>query len=256
MSSNNAFIAYSNLADSAALTATSSALLLPVSNIQVPHVARKWRGNDGAADSVILDYGSSVTMDTIAVVGITGTQIRVALSNTDATGNAGEVYDSGHLAVDQRYLQSIFPLVNPVSARYMRVDLVTTDPEDVFVEIGRIFAGVRTIFAYNYIAGWKRTWVDPSTRTKTLSGQTQIFQRNAYRTYDISFDFLKQADRDGFIEDIDSINSLKLDVLFVNNPASTNLARDSIWGLMTTLTPVVQSYIGIYTKEYQIEERL
>lgn len=253
MSNANAFIAYTNLADSAVQTASSAALLLPVSNIKVPHVARKWRGNDGATDTVFLDYGSAVTIDTIAVVGITGTQIRVALSNADPTANMGEVYDSGTLAVDQRYLQSIFPLVSPVSARYMRIDLTATGS---FVEIGRVFTGVRTVFAYNYVAGWQRTWVDPSTRTKTLSGQMQIFQRPSYRTYDVSFDFLKEADRDGFIEDIDSVNALKTDVLFVQNPASSNLARDSIWGLMTTLTPVVQPYTGIFTKEYQIEERL
>jgi hypothetical protein len=252
MSNQNAFIAYTNLADLAVQTASSSALLLPVSNIIVPHIARKWRGNDGATDTVFLDYGSSITMDTIAVIGITGTQIRVALSNVDPTANAGEVYDSGQLAVDQKYLQSILPLVSPVSARYMRIDLTTTGS---FVEIGRVFTGVRTVFAYNYVAGWQRTWVDPSTRTKTLSNQTLIFKRPPYRTYDISFDFLMQADRDGFIEDIDSVNALQVDVLFVNNPASSNLARDSVWGLMTTLTPVVQPYVGVYTKQYQIEER-
>lgn len=249
----NAIIAYKNIADTGAFSASSAALLLPVSNIQVPHIARKWRGNDGATDFIIIDLGSPQSIDTIAILGITGTQIRVRVSSADATGAAGDLFDNGTVAVDQNYLSSICLLTSPVSAKYLRFDVTTTGP---FVEIGRIFAGLKTQFAYNYIAGWTRTWVDLSTRTKTLSGQTQIFPRSVYRTYDVSFDFLKQADRDGFVETIDRDNALKTDVLFVNDPSSSNLSRDGVWGLMTTLTGVIQPSPGIYTKEYQIEERL
>lgn len=249
----NAVIAYSNIADTGSLIASSASLLLPVSNIQVAHVARKWRGNDGPTDFVIVDFGSLQSLDTIAVLGITGNQIRARLSSVDSTGTSGDAFDSGTLAVDQSYLSSISLVTSVVSARYLRIDLTTTGS---FVEIGRMFAGVRTQFAYNFIAGWQRTWNDLSTRTKTLSGQTQIFNRNVYRSYDVSFDFLKQADRDGFVETIDRVNAMKTDVLYISDPSSPNLSRDSVWGLMTALTPVVQPSPGIFTKQYQIEERL
>jgi len=249
----NAIITYTNVADTGTLLASTSALLLPVSNIQVPHIARKWRGNNGSSDFVILDLGTPQNIDTVAVLGITGTQIRIRLSSVDATGAAGDLFDNGTVAVDQGYLSSILLLPSPVSCRYLRFDVTTSG---TFVEIGRLFAGLQTQFAYNYTAGWQRTWVDLSTRTKTLSGQSLIFQRPAYRTYDVSFDFLKENDRDGFVEDIDRINAMKTDVLFIQNPISSNLSRDSVWGLMTALTPVVQPYTGIFTKQYQIEERL
>lgn len=252
----NAVIAYNNLADSAGLVSTSNQLLLPVTNIQNPNVSRKWRGIDTiiSADSVILDLGTSQNLDTIAILGITGNTLNISISNTDPTGTAGEVFQNLTIAVDQNYLSSINLLPNIVSGRYVRIDVFNNPGTSV--EIGRVFIGVRTQFAYNYIAGWQRTWVDLSTRTKTLSGQTQIFPRAVYRTYDVSFDFLKENDRDGFVEDIDRVNALQTDVLFITNPDSTNLSRDTVWGLMTTLTPVIQPSPGIYTKEYQIEERL
>jgi hypothetical protein len=249
----NALISYNNLADSASLTASSQSLLLPVSNIQNPHVVRRWRGNDGTTDFFVADFGALTSIDTVAVLGITGTQIRIRVSSVDSTGAAGDIFDGGSVSVDQNYLSSICLITSVVTGRYLRVDISTTG---AFVEAGRLFAGLKTKFSYNYTAGWKRTWVDPSTRTKTLSGQTQIFQRPSYRTYDVSFDFITQSDRDGFVEAIDMVNSLKTDVLFVSNPASANLSRDSVWGLMTTLTPVIQPSVATYTKEYQIEERL
>jgi hypothetical protein len=249
----NAVIAYSNIADTGTLTASSASLLLPLSNIQVAHIARKWRGNSASTDFVVVDFGSLQSLDTVAVIGITGAQIRTRLSSTDATGAAGDAFDSGTIAVDQSYLSYISLVPSVVSARYLRVDITTTG---LFVEIGRIFAGVKTQFAYNFIAGWTRTWNDLSTRTKTLSGQTQIFPRSVYRSYDVSFDFLKQVDRDGFVETIDRVNALKTDVLYISDPSSQNLSRDSVWGLMTALTAVIQPSPGIFTKQYQIEERL
>lgn len=252
--SNNAYIAYKNLADSAVLlSASSSQLLLPVSNLNTPHIARKWRGSNGSTDYFVFDLGSLSSIDTIAVFGITGTQIRVRVSSADSTGAAGDLYDSGTLSVDQTYLSSINIITNAVSGRYVRADITTSGS---YVEAGRCFIGTRTQFSYNYVKGWSRLWNDRSVKTKTRGGQTQVWKDNKYRSIDVTFDFLTQADRDGFVESIDILNGYSVDVLFVTNPASTNLSRDSIWGLMQSMTPVVQPSVATFTKQYQIEERL
>lgn len=254
MASNNAYIAYKNLADSAVtLTASSSLLLLPVSNLVVPHIARKWRGSGGVTDYFVANLGAATSIDTLAVFGITGTQIRFRISSVDTTGAAGDIYDSGTVSVDQTYLSSIKLITSPVSGRYVRVDITTTGS---YVEAGRVFIGLRTQFAYNFGKGWQRTWNDRSVRTKTRGGQTQVFADNMFRSVDVKFDFINQTDRDGFVETIDIVNGMKTDVLFVANPASANLSRDSIWGLMTAITPVVQPSVGMFTKQYLIEERL
>lgn len=250
-----AYIGYENLvdADATVVRASSSELLLPVSNLLIPHVARKWRGIAGSTDYVIVDFGSATLIDTVGVFGITGNHIRVRLSSVDTTGAAGDVYDSASQPVDSAYASHIEIIPVALSGRYLRVDIVATGD---YVEIGRIFAGVRHEFTYNFSWNWQRQWVDRSTRTKTRGGQTQIFADTTYRCVDVTFDFLTQADRDGFIETIDRVNAQKIDVLFVSDPDSTNLARDSLWGLMTTITPVVQSNHDIFAKQFQIEQRL
>lgn len=255
MASNAAFIAYTNVADPAvSIIASTSQLLTPISNLLVPHVARKWRGAGGTTDNFVYDLGASTTIDTLAVFGITATQIRLRVSSLDVTGSAGDIYDSGTLAVDQIYLSSITILPATVSGRYFRVDLTTTG---AYVEAGRVFLGTSTQFAFNYVKGWQRLWNDRSTKSKTRGGQTQIFKDVTYRSIDVTFDFLSQTDRDGFVEVIDRVNATSTDVLFVTNPTSVNLPRDSIWGLISSATPVVQPYdVSFYSKQYLIEERL
>lgn len=248
----NAAVAYENLFDGASLVASSQELLLPVANIQNPHVARKWRGT-GTADFIVADLGAVTAIDTIGVFGISGEQIRIAVSNSDSTGDTGEVYDSGFVSVDEAYSSYINLRPASISGRYFRIELSTTGG---FIEIGRVFLGVRTQFPYNFSRGWSRQWVDRSIRAKTRGGQTQVSRDVSYRTIDLTFSLISDSDRYGFVEDIDRMNGQRTDILFITNPNSTNLARDSIWGLMTQLTPVVQPYANASTKQYQIEERL
>jgi hypothetical protein len=250
----NAAIAYENFFDDAELISSTQELLLPALNTQNPHVARKWRGTSSTSDFIVADLGDTPpAIDTIGVFGISGDQIRVAVSNVDTTGDTGEIYDSGFVAVDDAYASHINLRSSTVTGKYWRFELAASGG---VLEIGRVFLGVRTVFPYNFGRGWSRTWVDRSIKAKTRGGQTQISNDVTYRTIDVSFDLLSQSDRDGFIEDIDRVNAQKTDVLFITNPGSTNLARDSIWGLMTQLTPVVQPYPNAFTKQYQIEERL
>lgn len=249
----NACIAYTNRADVSGvlITATSANLLLPASNVVNPHIARKWRGTTTGSDSIIIDMGAPITFDTMAVFGLVADQVIAKASLVDATGAAGEIY-SDTVAVDQAYLDTIH-LTTPRSARYFRFELTKSAS---FVEAGRVFIGSRTQFAYNFVKGWSRVWIDTSLRSRTRGGQTQVWPDNVYRSYDVSFDFLTKADRDGFVEDIDRVNAMKTDILFITDPASTNLARDSVWGLVTSISPVVQQFINSYTKQYQIDERL
>lgn len=247
-----ASVLYRNLVDAATALASSQIVLAPVSNVQNEHVARKWRSIT-PADSIVVDFGASVSIDTVAAMGLTATTMRVRLSTADSSGATGDAFDSGVDPVDQNYLQSVVLLPSAVSARYLRIDLASGGD---YVEMGRLVAGVRSAFTYNFGFGWGRTWVDPSIRTKTRGGQTQISPEQSYRTLDLSFEWVSEADRYGFVETIDRDNGLKTDVLFITDENSSNLARDSVWGLLADITPVTQPFFDIYAKQYRIEERL
>jgi hypothetical protein len=247
-----AAVVYNNLADAATVLASSQVVLAPAVNVQNEHVARKWRSIT-AADHLIADFGSLVSIDTVAAIGLTAATMRVRLSTVDSSGAAGDAYDGGTDAVDQNYRAGIELLPSAVSARYLRVDFASGGS---YCEVGRLVAGVRSRFTYNFAYGWGRSWIDPSIRTKTRGGQTQISPETSYRTLDLNFEWLATADRHGFVEAIDRDNGLKTDVLFITDEDSASLARDSLWGLVAEMTPVSQPYFGMFTKQLRIEERL
>lgn len=261
----NAAIAYNNLADNGAFTTISSqATNMPVTFLQNVHVQKRWRSLT-AADYFIIDLGLPQSLDTIGVFGITvsaggspdaGGTIRVRASATDSTFSGSPdltLYDSGVVTVNTTYNSHVSVIPSPVTARYVRVDLTTTD---TYLEAGRLFVGLRTAFTKNFAYGWQRGWVDRSIRSKTRGGQTQVFVDNHYRTLQMTFEFLSASEATGIVETIDAANGQNKDVLMILDTASTNLARDSIWGLMSELSTVSQPHFDLFSKTYNIEERL
>lgn len=249
----NAALLYQNLADAATISVSSQLVTAAGSLVQNVHVARKWR-SESAGDWLLADLGALVSLDTVAVIGLTATGYRVRLSSSDPTGAAGDVLDTGTLSVDQAYLQAIALLDAPGSARYLRVDL--TNSSGTYVEAGRLVAGLRNLFEINFSFGWSIGYVDPSIATKTRGGQTQVSREQSYRQVSLSFESMRPTDRYSFVEDADRLNGIKDDVLLILDEDSTELPRDSIWGRVVDLTPVGQPFFDVFSKEYRIEERL
>jgi hypothetical protein len=77
-------IAYDNLADDAVVSASSQELLLPATNIQNPHVARKWRSVFNS-DYVVFNFEALVSIDTVALMGLTAATYRIRISSVDTT---------------------------------------------------------------------------------------------------------------------------------------------------------------------------
>jgi hypothetical protein len=257
----NVAVAFENLADGDAvvLTATSQVLFKPVSELLTLHVGRKWQGSGGNSDSVIVDLGSAQSFDTVALIGTnlmtTGTT-RVRVSNTDPTGATGELYDSGALVgeVDEAYGYLVTLLPAPVSGRYIRIDLTQTGVDAI--EAGRLFVGLRESFEVNADFGWSYQWVDPSRVTKSIAGQSYVDSRQSYRVFEMSFSFMVEADRRGFVADIDRVSGRKSDLLWIVDPDDANLGYVTVWGLMSDLAAITQPLFDRWSKSYRIEERL
>ncbi|MBP1179962.1 hypothetical protein [Methylobacterium sp. PvR107] len=260
----NAAIAYANLADGGIVRASSASQLAPPARLQNPHVARKWRGDNNPSEYLTVDLGDVHDVDTVAIMGLTLTAagtIRVRASATDTSALMAEAYDSGPItgAVDPRYGMLVHLLPVLVQARYVRIDL--EQPGATYIEAGRLFVGRRWQFAYNFGFGWGRGYVDLSKRTQSRGGQTYVDPNVSFRTVSLSFEVITEAQRLSFVDDVDRLNGQRVDVLLVTNPASPNLGRDSIWGLLDDLDPITQPATWIagmpaYAKAYKISERL
>lgn len=259
--SNIAF-AWDNLADVGVLTASEWITFAPPNRLQNKHVARKWRANATTA-YIVCDIGSTEQIDTIALMGLSGTAaptLRFRISSSDTSGAAGDVYDSGSLANiwSANYLPAVHLLNAPLAGRYVRVDIQDSGIE--YIEAGRLFIGIRQQFSINFQAGWERMWNDATVRTIGRSGLSFDDVRSTFRSLNLTVDFATETDRWNIMEEVDIALGSHGDMLVITNPASTELGRDSIWGYMEATTPVIEPLVlasdTLFRKTYQIRERL
>ncbi|WP_019998863.1 hypothetical protein [Aureimonas ureilytica] len=250
-----AAVAYENLADlpSTFVRATSSAPFLPVQMLRDPHIGRKWRGMS-ASESLFIDLGSPAPIDTVALVGcnVTGTtRLRGSLADSEAI--AGTVIDTTNTGGDLRYRYQIMLLPEPVSVRYLRIDLDgAPDP----IEAGRLVIGQRHSFRVNFGYGWDFRWVDPSKKVKSAGGSLHVEKKRPYRVLNLPFEFIDPETRWGFVEDLDARVGASADVLLLSHPLEPNFGQRAIWGFLPETTPNVESFFQNFSKTYTIEERL
>lgn len=258
----SAAIVIDNNADNAAVSASSQVLIMPASNLLTPHPSERWRSLSNSA-FFVLDKGASISADTVMLCGLTcgpNATIRLRLSTIDLTGAAGDVLDTGVLAngdmhFDVEYGSFVYRLPAPASWRYVRFDI--SDPDASFVEAGCILDGTSTAFDFNFVPGGSIQYVDLSRISPTSSGMTLTWDDNTFRRINFSFDSVSAAQRYGIVERMDKVKGTKRNVLLMTDPASPNLPRDSVYGLVTDLTPITfGTVIDIFGKQLQIDERI
>lgn len=256
----NACIGYRNLADTAMIIGTNAIPLAPASLLQNIHIARKTR-SAGYAEAYVIDLGSIQSIDTIWLLGVnlslTGTSY-IRISATDPTGAAGEIYSSGSVGGRVNPVFKALPIIisAPVSGRYVRIDL--SDITLPYIESGRLFIGLRHQFEYNFTPGWSRSRVDRSRNTESRGGQIHSDIDNNYRILSATFDQLSEAETD-IIDEIDQVHGTHGDILFITDPTSSNLARDSIFGMIQEIQPIIQPQItdpAAFSRTFNIRERL
>jgi hypothetical protein len=255
----NAALAWINLFDSATLSASSAAAAMPVTNLQNEHVAVKWRGTGGTTDNFTATWSANQTADTFAIMGLGSTFLAtgtVRLQLTSSGGATGDVYDSTVTAgiVDPKYGYAIH-LLTPKTFRSAKWTFSQAGAS--YIEAGRGLVSVRTEVTFNYAPGAQRSRVSNSRKTKSRGGQTYV-DRSTFnpRVEEMTFGWIDETQRWALHEEIDLNNLDHTDVLLIKDTASTNLGRDSIWGLADP-SPVIQPFnlATLYSKSYRIEER-
>lgn len=258
----NAAIAWSNLADLGTVVSSGAELLMPIARVLDPHVQVRFRSRSPVG-YIIADLGESKSIDSVALLGMTtsaAATARVRLSTVDSSGAAGDAADSGVLAdggtyFDRNYGGLVYLLSAAVSCRYVRIDI--DDGGQSYFEAGRLFAGARTQFEVNFSYGAERGRIDRSRTRETVGGQTLVWLDNGRRTIDVRFGTISESERWGFVETIDRDNGRHSDLLFIVDPESDNIARDTVFGLMTEIGPVGQpQYYAVFGKQYRVQERL
>lgn len=257
---NSLRIARQNLIDTAVVTASTSVASLPASNLQTEDIREVWRAG-GASASILADLGSTVELGITALMGtnlaLLDTQ-QVRVSSVDATGAAGDVYDSGVVAAaaDPVYGMLVHPIEPAVSGRYLRIDLAASET----IEAGRWMAGPVFSPSRHFSLGWEPLWDDPSRHIESLGQATLIDAKLSRRGFDFSLRGLTETEADEIAE-INRVNGRKIDVLVCRDITATNLGKVSIWGIMARPIAYPQTNKtgagdAFYEASFEVWERL
>lgn len=250
----NPAIAWDNQLDGAMIMASSEVGTLPVSNVQEADIRQIWRAETNAA-WILADFGGQLTIGGSLLVNTNlapDDVIRIRLSTTDSTGAVGDAYDSGDIAsgVDQTYRR--LPWIFSATGRYLRIDM--TQP--VLPEVGRWFVGPVWLPSRNFTYGWGQIWNDPSIRVESQGQQVFIDRKMSSRGFTFRLPSITESEALDEVFQLNRVCGLSRDVWVTRDVSSSNLGRDTIWGLLRNTVPVIQANFAGYDTTFEIMDRL
>src|SRR5262245_54879167 len=93
-------------AETTILSASNFVASAPPERLREEHVGRKWRDN-AASTYILADLATSQSIDTVALLGVSdlgsSSSFQLRLSSVDATGVAGDIFNSGTLTGTQYF---------------------------------------------------------------------------------------------------------------------------------------------------------
>jgi hypothetical protein len=251
-----------NIAGNGTLTASSAATGMPITLLQQKDPIRRWRSAAGTTAYFDLTFSTTQSADTFSIIGTNLTAagtVRIQLSNV-AAGNS-DIWDSTALAgqVDPVY-QDAHILAPAVKSGWKYCRITLTDTSLSYIEAGFLFFSTRTQLSYNFDYGHQFYPVDPCDHKKTAGGTTDIVPHGPiYRRCVLTVGSLTEAQRWSVFQAIGMTNGRSTPILLILDPSSSNLGRDSIFGLIQDDVPVtsIQGFDAsgaMYSAAVTIEE--
>jgi hypothetical protein len=249
-------IAYENLADAGTVTASSALSALSADRVQAEDIEDVWRAATNPA-WLLADLGSEMTVGIAALInsnaGLTDTA-RVRVSTVDASGSAGDAYDSGVFvtAIDTVHEKLIHFIEPGVSGRYVLIDLDQGETP----EAGRLFIARGWTPTHNFSFGWEPLSRDWSISTMSLG--LNLFKDKKRKQEGARF-ILNGITEDEYENQIRPLNRLagtSREILVCRDINAANLGAMTYWGEMGREVRVTQPHPDFFTAEFEIWNRL
>jgi hypothetical protein len=253
-------LAWQNKGDAATVSAGSEKGSLPASNVQQPHIARKWHTAAGVKSSyLIFDMGSSIACALLALLGANLTAaatLQIRASDSDSSVTSSLLLDTGTIAagVKDSY-GAAYKAFAETTARYWRIDISDPSLPDN-IQVGRVFLGPSWQPSVNLMLDWGIGVRDPSRRTKSHGGQTHSDRKQKIRVLDFVLDFMGETEMFEKAFALSWANGITDDVLAIPDIDGAYLSEQAVFGLLEISEPIRNQRLGIYTQRFSIEERL
>jgi hypothetical protein len=219
-------LAYVNLATASATTVTASSEVAiparPASYLKSAARWKKWRSTTTTGDQwALFDFGSAQTIKVVAIVGYkrhSGGAIKAEYWNgaayvTFSTYTIPSANPTGLLTVWN---------TTGISTSRIRVYFTNTGAVSDYVELGVVVTGTYYEPTFNVIDGFRVTPIDPSLHIAAADGQEETQSRTTYHQMQVSYDYMPDADFDGFRTVFTAIGS-RTPILFALDPSDDDL---------------------------------
>lgn len=149
-------IAYTNLVDSAALSASSENVIYPVENVQNGRLAKPWRTTSTTGVNCIVDLGAATAVSTVAIMGHTlTTSATLTIEANSADSWAAPAWSTTLTSLSGVILKY---LDAAQTYRYWRFTMEDASSGSAYIDIGRLWLS-------SYLQ------VDPSSITEFTVGK-------------------------------------------------------------------------------------
>lgn len=256
----NILLATPEISDAAVLTGSESLGDMTITNMQKRSLKRVYRSSEISAHEINIDLGSAQEIDLISLIGHNGTASATITVKAGSTAAVSD-YTSGSLSLisglDLGYSSNVFMLHLDTAQtyRYWKIEISDSSNPDGYIQIGRLYVTKAFQPSVNIDYGESQGFIDNSKIRRTMNGEPVPLRREPYRFTDFTLSFGSKNEMYGTLHEIDRLRGLSKDVLYINDPdESDHLQRRVIYGLMTELNPVINSYFGIFQKKFRIEE--
>lgn len=145
----------------ATATDTADAATLGPANAVILPISLPWRSNGVGAKSLILDFGTAITADFVAVVGhnisADATELRAFADSSTPPGATNEIdMLAGHLGPGSSWgLRA----AGAFTQRYWSIEITDASNPDGYYEVGYVVLGVATELGFNMNFDWNEQWI-------------------------------------------------------------------------------------------------
>lgn len=278
MSTNNLRILYDNLADTATVTASSTAGGLSAANLQKDSKGLVWRST-GTTATITATWSALQTFSGVALpfCNLTGSAtIRVRVY-TDTAGttlarDTGTVNAGAYIPTDVwgnwagtpsgvaaysfgggSYARCWF---TSTPGRRLVIDLSDSTNSSGYLEASRLVCGAYWSPTYNTNFGLQVGFVDTSEQTRSESGNFITTNNTVHKTLNFDLSYLTDADRAKMMSILRG-NGLRRPLFVSVFPDDTDLVKEQnyqIYGKLTNLNSITHPLYTIYSTNLTIEE--
>jgi hypothetical protein len=277
MAANNLRIIYDNVADSATLTASTTASGLTVNNLKTEQKGFVWRST-GTSATITATWSSAQTISGVVLPFCNLTSnatIQVRLFTN--TGDATPVLNTGAQSARAYTPQDVFggftqPAgVNAYSfgggsyarswfaatvARKIEVIINDAGNSSGYIELSRLVCGNYWSPTYNTEFGLSLGYRDTSEQTRSESGNLITTNNTVHRTLNFNLNWLVDTDRTRMLSILRG-NGLRKPLFVSIFPEDASLTKEQefqIYGKLVNTNSITHPVYSVYTTTVDIEE--